>query len=287
MNPWCFDLNDAYFAYHSNDPVLHVDQLRLESGKIYFIVGRSGVGKSTLLEALGLMNDTVHPRTQQAVFKDSKDEVYDIDQLYRNSELATEVRSKEFSFIFQDTNLMPNLTAGENMMLSNLVSDRDSAVVERRIKMLLPKFELPPETFGKQVQHLSGGQRQRLAFIRAFVADYSVLFGDEPTGNLDPVTARNIMQVVKSEIAKYNKTCVIVSHDIHLAIEMADAIIYIKPAKDKLSGKELGFIGVNQIFTFSDGCWHKGDLRCMDHAELYQYLFDQLKDSKSYGQVIQ
>lgn len=275
MSNTCFDIKNAWFSYKKDEPVLHIDELHMEKGKLYFIVGKSGVGKSTLLEALGMMNDTIMPRSEIINLHNNNSSPQSLISIFNEKTLVTEIRSKEYSFIFQDTNLMPNLTSGENMMLSTLVSRKEASIIEKEIKRLLPKFNLPDEVFHKKVQYLSGGQRQRLAFIRAFVSDFSVLFGDEPTGNLDPVTARKIMKILKHEIQKQNKTGIIVSHDIHLAIELADAIIYIKPTLNKWTGKEQGYIGQEQVFQFKDGKWKKGD-DSFDHGDAYAYLTKKL-----------
>lgn len=271
----CFKIEKSWFSYDQKEAVLYIDELNIEKGKLYFIVGRSGVGKSTLLEALGMMNDTVMAKSEKLNFHNSKGDVQTLISIFSDKKLLTKIRSDQYSFIFQDTNLMPNLTSGENMMLSTLVSGKDPDEVAREIKRLLPRFSLPAEVFDKKVQYLSGGQRQRLAFIRAFVSEFSVLFGDEPTGNLDPVTARKIMKILKQEIRSQHKTGVIVSHDIHLAIELADAIIYIKPSCDKLTGKEQGYISEEQVFHYTDDTWSKGNLH-FDHGEAYAYLTKKL-----------
>ena len=83
------------------------------------------------------------------------------------------------------------------------------------------------------------------------------------------------MKILKREIQKQNKTGIIVSHDIHLAIELADAIIYIKPTENKWTGKEQGYIGQEQVFHFSEGNWVKGD-DGFDHGDAYAYLTKKL-----------
>lgn len=276
----CFDIEIASLAYGGGRPVLQIADLCIQKGKLYFIVGRSGVGKSTLLEALGMMNRTILPSTQRLNFHDSRYKRHDLIQLFDSKKALTALRSTEYSFIFQETNLMPNLTAGENMMLSSLVSGKDPDVIAMEIRRLLPKFKLPEEVFDCQVQHLSGGQRQRLAFIRAFIAEYSVLFGDEPTGNLDPVTARDIMSILKHEITTKGKTGIIVSHDVHLAVEKADAIIYISSHEDK-EGKSYGRINGDHVFYHNDvQHWHKGSDQ-YDDSEVYMFLIDRLAGRKS------
>jgi ABC-type lipoprotein export system ATPase subunit len=281
MNQVCFDLKNASFAYHGKEIVLHVDSLQILKGKVYFILGRSGVGKSTLLEALGLMNDTVHKNTETITLYTNDHKAVDISKIFYQKSEVTKIRSEEYSFIFQDTNLMPSLTAGENMMLSSLVSNTSYDVIKSKIEKLLKKFELP-DVFDKRVQYLSGGQRQRLAFIRAFVSEYNVLFGDEPTGNLDPVTARTIMKNLKEEIQTENKSCIIVSHDIQLAIEIADTIIYITQHKDESKKIEYGHItSENVIHKVNDEWIMEG--KKIENSALQNFIFDQLKNIKMDG----
>ncbi|MBL0237823.1 MAG: ATP-binding cassette domain-containing protein [Saprospiraceae bacterium] len=98
----------------------------------------------------------------------------------------------------------------------------------QNIKQLMHDIDLNIDLFNREVSSLSGGQKQRVAFVRSLIVESEVLFADEPTGNLDPLTSRKMMRLLKNEIVKHNRTALIVSHDIHLAMEFADIIVPIK-----------------------------------------------------------
>jgi ABC-type lipoprotein export system ATPase subunit len=134
---------------------------------------------------------------------------------------------------------MPNFTGGENMLMTALLAGQKMEQARQMVGDLMKKIGLPPRAFTVDISEISGGQRQRLAFIRAIVSNYSVLFGDEPTGNLDANTARQCFDVLQEAINEQGKTAIIVSHDLALATEYADLIIPIKVkviAADTLQG---------------------------------------------------
>ena len=150
-------------------------------------------------------------------------------------DIAT-LRKQHFSFNFQYTNLMENFSAYENVCLSRMIQDQVPLhLAAQEVKPLmdevrLPKKEVTPETLAV---NLSGGQRQRLAFVRALNTHFSVIFGDEPTGNLDEKNANDLMDILRENISE-KQAAIIVSHDIDLAIEHADRIVVI--TKDPKKG---------------------------------------------------
>ncbi|MEM9834974.1 MAG: ABC transporter ATP-binding protein [Bacteroidota bacterium] len=215
-------LTNLRCAYGDGPTVLTVPQLPLPAGELIFVVGVSGGGKSTLLETIGLMN-----RTLKAGEMHFAADGVDLAQLWAPSRVAEldEFRKRHYSFIFQKTNLMPNFTCGENMVLPALFKGVDFKVAKAKVLSYMERLDLEPGIYDKRIVEVSGGQRQRLAFIRAMTADFSILFGDEPTGNLDPNTAREVMQVLKEHLAEFGKTGIVVSHDIELAARFADRIV--------------------------------------------------------------
>ncbi|HKR07426.1 MAG TPA: ABC transporter ATP-binding protein, partial [Bacteroidia bacterium] len=209
--------------------VLYIEDLKLERGKIIFLLGASGTGKSTLLEALGLMNNTIASGTVE--FSSSKKEKYDFANLWQNNneQNINSIRKNFLSFIFQNTNLMENFTAYENICLSQMIKgSSDQLMVMNTAEELMKQVRLPQNEVGYDTLsvNLSGGQRQRVSFVRALNSDYELLLCDEPTGNLDEVNAKELLQIVKQNLRE-DKTAVLVSHDVNLALKYADQIILI------------------------------------------------------------
>ena len=265
-----FEISNLVCTYDQKTTVLSIPSLHLERGKIYFFIGASGVGKSTLLETLGMMNYPV--MSDQGDLWFVKDGVKkSIHEQWRktDNELST-FRQEHFSFIFQNTNLMPHFIAGENMCYTLLLEGMSWEEASAKVKSLMPSLSLDLDLFDRPVQQLSGGQRQRLAFVRAFVSSFDVLFGDEPTGNLDPVTAAGLMNILRDYIKKNNKTAIIVSHDIPLASNFADKIFYLTKGTDNNGG----VLTQNQYFELRNEKWYhdqkeiEGDII----STLHQYL---------------
>jgi len=232
------DLACSYTEYEA-DQVLHIGQLHIPRGELVFLLGPSGAGKSTLLETLALMNNTIVGG--QLDFFDHTSKATNLSELWRNNaidEIAT-MRKKHFSFIFQNTNLMENFTAYENICLSQMIKQQtgqEQAMQGARHlanEIGLPSHQLSEETLAV---NLSGGQRQRLAFVRAINTDFTVVFGDEPTGNLDEQNAHELLRILKQHLGE-NGTAIIVSHDIDLAIRHADRIVVITKDADKNHGE--------------------------------------------------
>jgi putative ABC transport system ATP-binding protein len=106
-----------------------------------------------------------------------------------------------------------------------LIEGKELAEVKEKVLEVMHKLNLEPELYDRKIQELSGGQRQRLAFVRAIIAGFNVLFGDEPTGNLDRDTGHKLMRTLKENLSEFNRTGIIVSHDIDLALSFADIIL--------------------------------------------------------------
>lgn len=211
--------------------VLEIDQLEIPAGKTVFIIGVSGIGKSTILETLGMMTNTIQrPEESAIVFHDNTgSKQYNLADLWKQADWRLSAfRNKHFSFIFQNTNLMNNLSAFENVQITQLIQGKSNAESRQRTKEILDILGLGDINRDHKIHNLSGGQRQRLAFARAIAPEFSVLFGDEPTGNLDMNNAYNLLDVLKQIITAKNRSAIIVSHDIDLALKYADLILYIQ-----------------------------------------------------------
>lgn len=233
-----YAINNLKCSYDGSGDLIHINNLMIEEGKIYFILGKSGVGKSTLIEALGLMNDTIHADSDCKLnIEGTFHELYKLWEY--PSKVLARIRSKYFSFLFQSPNLLDYYTAGENMAFPLLMAGVSLEESKKIIKKLIHEFELPENTFEKNVTHLSGGQKQRVAFIRAMVGNYKLLIADEPTGNLDDETGDKLFSTLRHNIISTNKTAIIVSHDTVLAHKYADHIYVINENKSGANSGEL------------------------------------------------
>lgn len=255
-----FKLRNLECAYRHNVHVLRIESLDIPRGKIIFIVGRSGIGKSTLLELLGLMNDPFVRRDESQVeFTDLEGHTTNILRLWEVADdICSSFRKRHYSFMFQQTNLMPNFTCGENMMISMLINGVKEQDARDQVLTVMDQLSLPKNLFNKSVNEVSGGQRQRLAFVRAVTSQFSVLFGDEPTGNLDKVSAYEIMAVLTSLVHENQRSCIIVSHDIELADKFADVVIPIggQPLPD---GGISGIVRQEDMLFKTSSQWTKED----------------------------
>lgn len=210
--------------------VLEIHELNIPRGKKVFIVGESGIGKSTILETLGMMNNTIVPSSDVKFAFNLKDGTsIDLKHLWKDDTQLSKFRLNHYSFIFQSTNLMRNFTAFENIAFTRMLQGYSKEECFERTKQVLEDLGLQHINETRFAHELSGGQQQRLAFARAVIPDFTVLFGDEPTGNLDGENAMRVMEILSNRLDKgENASAVIVSHDMHLATSFADVIIKIR-----------------------------------------------------------
>ena len=222
---------DRPFVKGLSRVVLEIKHLNLKRGKKIFIVGESGIGKSPILETLGMMNNTiVHDNEARFFFHETDGQKTDLISLWTGSDgILSQFRLKNFSFIFQSTNLMRNFTAYENVAYTRMLQGYGKQETFDRTRKLLADLGLGHVNEMRMAQELSGGQQQRLAFARAILPDFTVLFGDEPTGNLDPENAERVMRVLVQKIDELkDASAIIVSHDMNLATTFADVIVKIR-----------------------------------------------------------
>lgn len=190
---------DLEFSYDKIHPVLKKINLKFYPGKVYGVFGRSGAGKSTLLSLLAGLE------------KIDKDEIY-----FKDKDLALQnldyYRSHDIGIVFQAYNLLPQLTAIENVCLSIELNNPKARNKEEKAKELLQKVGIKEELFHHKILKLSGGEQQRVAIARALSYDASVILADEPTGNLDPETEEDIIQLFLDIAHKEGKCVIIISH---------------------------------------------------------------------------
>lgn len=183
----------------------HID-LEIEKGEICCLFGTSGSGKSTLLNMLaGLEKPT------KGTIKIKKIRVEKLNE----TQLAI-FRQKNIGFVFQSYNLIPTLTALENVALPLVFQGMDKKEREKRAKEMLEAVGLGSRLHHKP-KEMSGGQQQRVSIARAFVNRPQILFADEPTGNLDTHTTMEVMDMITAIAEKYKQTLIIVSHDPEIA----------------------------------------------------------------------
>ena len=185
----------------------------IERGRLTAVVGPSGSGKSTLMHLLAGLDKP----TEGSVAIDG------VDLASLNDTQLTKLRRKHVGFVFQFFNLLPMLTAEENVLLPlSLAGEKpDTAWVEQvlgRVGLENRRTHRPSE--------LSGGQQQRVAVARALISRPTVLFADEPTGNLASATGKEILTLVRDSVDVYGQTTVMVTHDPHAA-EIADRVVHI------------------------------------------------------------
>lgn len=258
---------DKKFVEGLSHVVLEISSLKIPRGKRIFIVGESGIGKSTILETLGMMNNTIVPSNDTFFeFVDKEGTSIDLKELWRKGDRQlANFRLKNYSFIFQSTNLMKNFTVFENIAFTRMIQGYSKFSCFQRTKKVLEDLGLSQIDENRMVQELSGGQQQRLAFARAVLPDFTVLFGDEPTGNLDAKNAIRVMEILTQKMNEHqDATAIIVSHDIHLAVTFADVIIKIckhTHTDDKFGGEyaKYGFIDDKCMYLLgTDGLWSNG-----------------------------
>jgi len=197
-------------------PVLRGISLEITPGVFVVILGPSGSGKSTLLNMIGCLDLP----TKGSVFLAGRD----ISKMSED-ELA-QVRGEKIGFIFQQFNLLPNLSALENVMMPMIFRGKPESEREKRAKYLLNSLEL-----GDRISHrpaeLSGGEQQRIAIARSLINNPEIIVADEPTGNLDSTTGRKIMEILIDLHKNKGKTIIVVTHDPTIA-NYSNQIIRIK-----------------------------------------------------------
>ncbi|MCL1882537.1 MAG: ABC transporter ATP-binding protein [Defluviitaleaceae bacterium] len=185
----------------------------VEKGEFVAIVGASGSGKSTLMHLLG----GVDRPTSGSV-------VIDGNEIYKSNESELAIfRRRNIGIIYQFYNLIPTLTSEENIMLPRLLDNRKPD--KDKLKHILKTIGLTDRA-NHLPSELSGGQQQRVSVGRALINDPAVILADEPTGNLDSKSGREIIDLLKLSNKKFNQTLIIITHDENIALQ-ADRIITI------------------------------------------------------------
>ena len=202
--------------------VLKGVDLTIHKGEIVAIVGPSGAGKTTLLQILG----TLDKPTDQ---KDSFLQINDENLVGLKDKALSKFRNTHIGFIFQFHQLLPEFTALENVCIPAFIAGKGKSETEQKAKDLLGFLGLA-DRISHKPNELSGGEQQRVAVARALINDPDVIFADEPSGNLDSVSAKNLHELFFTLRDKFKKTFVIVTHNQELA-EMADRKLEMKDGR--------------------------------------------------------
>ena len=189
--------------------VLRGIDLEVRRGERLAIVGASGVGKSTLLHLLGTLD---HPTSGRILFRGE-------DLFERDRSALARFRNQSLGFIFQFHHLLPEFNALENVMMPGLVGGRRPAEMRARASKLLEEVGLEHRVT-HPVTKLSGGERQRVAVARALVLEPALLLADEPTGNLDPKTGDQVLELLLEMNRSHGTALVAVTHSLDLAARL-------------------------------------------------------------------
>lgn len=199
-----------------NVDVLKGINLKIEKQEVVSVVGASGAGKTTLLQIMGSLDK---PTRGQVLFKGS-----DIHKL--NHDQLSGFRNTKVGFIFQFHQLLPEFTALENIIIPALIAKIPRKTAESKAGELLDFLQLNDRSNHKPAQ-LSGGEKQRVAVARALINNPDIIFGDEPTGNLDSKNRDELHKLIFKLREHYHQTFVIVSHDQEMA-KISDRVLTIK-----------------------------------------------------------
>jgi lipoprotein-releasing system ATP-binding protein len=213
-----YNLNKYYGKGDTEVQALKDISITVNKGEFLLIVGSSGSGKSTLLNMIGLLDK---PSSGKIL-------IDGIETTKLSDSKISSFRNKKLGFIFQFSNLLPDLTVLENVMLPRQIQGTNSSAKHDAIELL--KLVGLEDQLQKRANKISGGQAQRVAIARGLVNHPTIVLADEPTGNLDSVSAQNIVQLMKLMCKKLGQTFIVVTHDRHQFGDV-DRVITIKDGR--------------------------------------------------------
>lgn len=213
------DLKKVYQLGSSKVEALAGVDFLVEKGEFVAIMGPSGSGKSTLLHLIGGLDQPSDGEVYLAGFRLSQ----------MNDKKVTLLRRRNIGFVFQFFNLLPTLSAEENITLPVLIDGKNPKTFQQRLNTLLNLTGLSDRRNHKPEQ-LSGGEQQRVALARALITEPAILLADEPTGNLDSKTGTAIMELLRRSCDELTQTIVVVTHDPRAAA-YADRVVFLRDGR--------------------------------------------------------
>ncbi len=202
-------IEKSYIDGTNRVDVLKGIDLTMKRGEMIAIVGASGVGKSTLLHILGTLD-----RPSSGLLFHGGENVFE-----KNDIELSIFRNQTIGFVFQSHHLLPEFTALENVMMPGLISGADKIEIQAEVFDILSRVGLSDRTSHK-VGELSGGEQQRVALARSLIMKPHLLLADEPTGNLDHKTGRNMFALLQGMCSSFSLTTVMATHNLELAKKM-------------------------------------------------------------------
>lgn len=210
------EFRNVTHSYDEKKLILDDTSYTFESGKVYSLVGKSGCGKTTALSLMGALES---PKKGNILYKNQ-----DIKKIGESN-----YRRKDISIIFQAYNLIPYMTALQNVITGMEISNTDVKDRKEKAIKFLKDVGINEEEANRNVLRLSGGQQQRVSIARALACNVDLILADEPTGNLDDLTANEILKIFR-ELANNGKCIVIVTHSKNIA-DMTDKVLTLQNGK--------------------------------------------------------
>ena len=208
------NITHIYNQDYQRIKVLDNINVRVVRGEMVALIGPSGTGKSTLLNIAGLLESPTFGSVSLAGQNCQN----------LNEDLKTVLRGSEIGFIFQSHRLFPEFTAIENVMIPQLIMGEAKLKAEKKSKELLSVLGLEKRLNFRPAK-LSGGEAQRVAIARSLANSPNLVLADEPTGNLDPISAKNVFEILYKLVKSLNISCLIATHNYDLAKLMDRSIV--------------------------------------------------------------
>lgn len=210
------NLSKTYGKGITEVKALNKVSLCVEDGEFVAVMGPSGSGKSTLLHLMGGLDSPT----------DGEVRIGDVEISRQKDKKVTLLRRNQIGFVFQFFNLLPTLTAEENILLPLIIAGKNPRNYKKKLERLLKLIGLEERRHHKPDQ-LSGGEHQRVAVARALITEPAILLADEPTGNLDSKNSRDILNLLKRSCHELGQTIVMVTHD-PIAASYAHRVIFLQ-----------------------------------------------------------
>lgn len=276
------------FEYPNSSFVLTGEDIHFPPGKITMILGKSGRGKTTLLNLISfispfnIMPDNVIDGTYY--FGGTS---YSFKELAGNVKLLNDIKRKHWGYVFQNTFFLKEASIYDNIRIHRLLKDGKSPSMQE-IQFAVADSGIFSEgntlDINKLPRKFSGGQQQRFSIIRAMHHGPEIIFADEPTGNLDPITSEKVFQSLKiwKDTKNETRSLIIATHDLNLAIEIADIIYLIEP--DKLVSAKGAFHKNAQnewVLNIQTGSEKNGTSRIFTHPQLLQLIKERLRNEQN------